>query len=321
MAVVEAGLSVVAQDGASCEMCAKHAAEAATGKTDRNDDLLPWGLALTGAVLVASVGVGADHWFGLGAIAGIAVAAGCAWLTFRSVAKRSRARHTHELERLGAEGDGRVAMVVRQFEWAVNDVVKLRRDVERAEASADLLVGQARQRERHMQKLERQLVEARERLATLVSPGTTADRPEFDPLTDAITGVIPFAWALHNDRYQVSLELECGITPRQPTRVRVVDAYGKVVLTSSTPMWSDGGRPSFSLASPPADLIVDLDAGREPRYTIQALSEYEWREVRLEDSGRRSKIVTDKAGRLYRVTDEPDMAQFLSTTHASATLN
>src|SRR2546430_17639703 len=112
MAVVEAGLSVVAQDGASCEMCAKHAAEAATGKTDRNDDLVPWGLALTGAVLVASVGVGADHWFGLGAVAGIAVAAGCAWLTLRSIAKRTRARHSPGLERLAAEGDGRSATAV-----------------------------------------------------------------------------------------------------------------------------------------------------------------------------------------------------------------
>ena len=55
MAVVEAGLPVVSQDAASCDMCAKHAAEAATGKTDRNDDLLPWGLALTGAVIVASL--------------------------------------------------------------------------------------------------------------------------------------------------------------------------------------------------------------------------------------------------------------------------
>ena len=89
-------------------------------------------------------------------------------------------------------------------------------------------------------------------------------------------------------------------------------------MTSGTAMWSDGGRPSFTIARPPMDLILDLDAGRESRYRIEALSEYEWREVRLEDSGRRTKIVTDKQGRLYRVADEPDMAQFLANTLAGA---
>ena len=315
MAVVEAGVTVVpSQDDASCAMCAKHAAAAAKPKADRRGELLPWAIALTGGVVVASLGVGADQWFGAGAIAGVAIGAACSWLTHRTVAERTAVEHARELRRLEAAGDGRVAMVVRQFEWAVNDVVKLRRDVERAEASADLLVGQARQRERHVQKLERQLLEARERLAMLVSPRATADRPEFDIVTDAVSGVIPFTWALHNDRYQVNLELECGITSRQPSRVRILDANGAVVMTSGTPMWSDSGRPSFTLAQPPKDLVLDLDAGRESRYKIEALSEYEWREVRLEDSGRRTRIVSDKTGRVFRVADDLDLSPYLSAT-------
>src|SRR5437899_2434139 len=139
MAVVEAGIQVAPQDDASCEMCAKHAAASARPTAERHDELLPWAVALTVAVVVASIGVGADHWFGVGAVIGIVVAAGCAWLTLRSVTARSATGHARELKRLETAGDGRVAMVVRQFEWAVNDVVKLRRDVERAEAAADLL--------------------------------------------------------------------------------------------------------------------------------------------------------------------------------------
>ena len=315
MAVVEAGVPALSSHGdAACEMCAKHAAAAGRPKADRRADMVPWALALAGAVVVASLGVGAEQWFGAGAIAGLGAGAFCSWLTLRSVADRTASEHAREVKRLEADGDGRVAMVVRQFEWAVNDVVKLRRDVERAEASADLLVGQARQRERHVQKIERQLLQARERLAMLVSPGTTADRPEFDVVTDAVSGVIPFTWALHSDRHQVNLELECGITARQPTRVRIVDAYGSVVMTSGTPMWSDSGRPSFTLAQPPKDLVLDLDAGRESRYKVEALSEYEWREVRLDDSGRRTKMVMDKTGRTYRVADDLDLSQYLNAT-------
>ena len=309
MAGVEADLTTPRDE---CAMCADHIAHQAVAPREKNDHLVPWGLALTGAVILASVGAAADRWFGLGAVAGIFVAAGCAWLTVRSLAARTHAVHERELAKMVTEGDERVAMVVRQFEWAVNDVVKQKRAIERADASADLLVGQARERERYLRRLEQQLFEARERLTVLSDTAAPIDRIEFDPLADAMAAIVPLTWSIHSDKYQVNLELECGLTSRRPTRVRLIDAHGNVLMTSGTPMWSDEGRPRFTLAQPPTDLVLDLDAGREISYRFEALADYEWRQVRLDDSGRRTKIVTDKQGRTYRVTDEPDAVQLLA---------
>ena len=313
MAVVEVDLARPAT-AEGCALCARHTDEHDATHASRNDFIVPWGIVLTSAVVVASLGVGADRWFGLGAVAGIFAAGVCAWLTVRAFAHRSRAARAREVARMATQADERVAMVVRQFEWAVNDVVKQKKDIERSEAAADLLVGQARQRERYVQRLEQQLFEARERIVSLTGAPAPADQVESDPLADAMAGIIPFTWSLHNDRYQVNLELECGVTSRRPTRVRLVDGDGSVLVTSGTPMWSDDGRPCFTIAKPPTDLVMALDAGRETSYHFEALSDYEWREVRLEDSGRRTKIVTDKQGRIFRVDDAPDAAQLLAPT-------
>ena len=312
MSVVEAGIAAGARAASDCALCAHHAAtHAAPRRTERHDELIPWGVALTAAVVIACVSAGFERWFGLGAMAGLAAGAICAFLSLRGIGRRGQLMHERAVARLSAEGDQRVEMVVRQFEWAVNDVVKLKSNLERAEAAADLLVSQARQRERYVRRLEQQLFEARERVVTLVGTAGAPDRIEIDPLVDAMSGIVPFRWSLHTDRVQMNLELECGVTAHRPSRVRLIDGEGNVVITSSTPMWSEDGRPCFTIAQPPVELVVALDAGRETVFHFEALADYEWRPVRLEDSGRRTKIVTDKQGRLYRVSDEADAAQLL----------
>lgn len=317
MSVVEAGLPLVGtEEAVECALCEHHRHEpvAPGALEDRRDDVIPWAVGLTVAVVGASFGAGSEQWFASGAIAGLAAGVLCAWITVREHGRRERVRHDARLRSLAADGDDRVAMVVKQYEWAVNDVARLKRAHERAEASADLLVGQARQREAYIRKLERELAESRDRLATLVNASGAPARPLADPLEDALAGVIPFQWALHSDQGQFTLELECGLTSRRPTRVRLVDDVGAVRITSGTPMWTESGRPAFSLADPPRDLVAGLDAGRETGYTFEALVDYEWHPVRLEDTGRRTKVVTDKQGRLYRVSDDPDAAQLLAPT-------
>lgn len=314
MSVIEGGLVATARAHDACPMCHASAKTPTTATTSRRDDILPWALALTAGIILASIGAAPERWFGLGAIAGLAAGGACAWVSVQGELRRRRETHAQELAARTEEGDERVAMVIRQFEWAVNDVAKLRRDNERAEAAADALMERSRQRERYVEKLERQLFDARERLTSLAQLPPSAARPEYDLLDEAMAGIIPFSWSLHSDRHQVNLELECGITSRHPTRVRIVDDAGEVVMTSGTPMRSDDGKACFTLANPPTDLLVDLDAGREPRFTLEALSDYEWRPVRLDDSGVRTKIVTDKQGRIFRVSDEPDAAQLLAPT-------
>ena len=315
MSVVEAGIKAGALDVGDCALCAHHAAARHTAApADRHDDLLPWGVVLTAAVVVACVGAGMERWFGIGAVAGIISGAVCAFVTILGVRRRARQMHERSVARMSAEADERVAMVVRQFEWAVNDVVKQKETIERGEATADLLMAQSRQREQYVRRLEQQLFEARERVVALTGTPAPAERIEVDPLADAMAGVIPFRWSLHSDKYQTNLELECGVTSRRPTRVRLVDGDGNVLVTSGTPMWSEDGRPCFSIAKPPIELVLALDAGRETTFHFEALSDYEWRQVRLEDSGVRTKIVTDKQGRMFRVPDEPDAAQLLAPT-------
>lgn len=312
--MIEGDLPTTAVSGTACPMCHPQPNAGFKAAADRRDDLLPWAVALTAAVVIASVDAGTGRWLGIGAVAGVLTGAVCAWLSLRVALQRRRAVHARELDDLAADGDQRVAMVIRQFEWAVNDVARLRTANERAETAADALVDRSRQRERYVQKLERELFDARERLAALTAGPEGAERAEFDPLADALAGIIPFSWSLHNDRHQMNLELECGVTSRRPTRVRIVDEKGDVVMTSSTPMWNEDGKACFTLANPPSDLIIDLDAGRTPHYTLESLADYEWRPVRLDDSGRRTKLVTDKQGRLFRVSDEPDAAQLLAPT-------
>lgn len=313
MSVVEAGLVTVAPDVAACPLCATRHASPEANAPDRRDEVIPWAALLASAVVVASIGIGAARWFGLGAAAGLVAGAACAWLTIRSALAKRATTHSRQLAALAADGDSRVETVIRQFEWAVNDVVKLKGDIERAETAADALVARATHRERYVQQLERELFETRQRLATLLVKdldGEIMSPLEIEPSPD----VVPFRWALHHDGYRANLELECGITAHRPARVRIVDAAGEVVMVSGTPMRSEDGSVGFTLANPPAGLVADLDAGRECSFHLEALVDREWKHVALEDTGRRTKVIYDKQGRLYRVNDDPEAAQLLAPT-------
>ncbi len=265
-------------------------------------------MVLTAAVVVASVGLGPDWWFGIGATAGVLSGAACAWVSLRQARRGNGAAHASELKALAEDADARVAMVIKQFEWAVNDVAKLKRDFERAEASADALVERARQRERYVQRLERQLFEARERLVALAGPVA----PVEVEAEEEVTSVVPFRWGLHMHEQRPILELQVGVTAHRPSRVRILDRDGQVIAVSPPPNIAEGGRIEFTMDMPPTELVADLDAGRELNYALEALTQHEWRPVRLEDSGSRTRAVTDKQGRWYRVPDAPDAAQLLN---------
>lgn len=313
MSVVEAGLVAGPGEASDCRLCAEHRSRTEPEVRDRRDDVIPWAAVLASCVVVASFGIGAARWFGAGAAAGLAAGAVCAWLTIRSVHARRGLAHAGQMAALAADGDSRVETVIRQFEWAVNDVVKLKRGIERAEAAADALVARATERERYVQRLERELYEARERITQLVvteTGGEIAPAVELEPAPDTV----PFRWGLHNDGYRSNLELECGVSAHRPTRVRIVDAAGEVVMVSGTPMRHEDGSMGFTLAQPPAAMVADLDARRECAFHLEALVDRDWKHVTLEDTGRRTKVIYDKQGRLYRVKDDPEAAQLLAPT-------
>lgn len=302
VSVVEAGIPVVASDATACPLCATHATKQPARRADRYETLLPWAAVFGAAIVLASVGIGSDRWFGTGAVAGLIAGATLAILNVRRAVGLARAAHDVTVSELGEEADTRVSMVVRQFEWAITDLAKLKKSQERAQVTADLLVVQGRGRERHIKKLERELADARERMARLAAFANTVQDQRTVLSVDRATDQIPFRWGTHADAESSRLELECDIRQRV-TRVRVIDRAGITKVKSSTPMHSGDGALCFALADPPAELLADIDAGREPGYRLQALRDGEWLPLHLEDSGRRTRVVTDKQGRVYRVND------------------
>jgi hypothetical protein len=304
-----------------CSMCnAPHPKSDETGSpVKQRTDLLPWAVVATAAVVITAMGAGAERWFGVGAVSGLLAGMACAWVTFQAARRNRGAAHVRELATLNENADARVQSVITQFEWAVNDVVKLKRDADRAQAAADALMERSRERERYVKKLERQVFELREQVAHSPQP-VNAPAPESlfegpDPHH------VPFRWALHIDGVKATLELETGVTLDRPSRVRIVDRDGQVTAVSGVPVLLADGGYGFTVEEPPIDLVTDLDARREPNYLIEALVQYEWKPTRLEDSGRRTRLVADNQGRFYRVADAADAAQALAAKAPRANLN
>lgn len=302
MSVVEAGISVVAADAPACPLCASRGAKPAPARVDRYELVLPWAAAMTGAVIAASVGIATGSLFGSGAVAGLLAGAGLAALTVRRTSAASEIAHHRAIEDLNEEADTRVSMVIRQFEWAINDLARVKREHDRARVTADLLLVQGRGRERHIKKLERDLAQARDRVERLAAFAHAVQQGHALAEAERTDDTVPFRWGMHVDGDTSRLELECDIRYRA-TRVRVIDRAGIPKIRSATAMHSGDGALCFALAHPPAELLADLDAGREPAYRIQAHADGAWQPVRLLDTGRRTRVMTDKQGRAYRVND------------------
>jgi hypothetical protein len=285
---------------ADCPQCAREAAGKTKADRGLRDDVIPWAIAFTVAVVAACVGAGADRWFGIGVIAGLLAGGACAWFSARESLREKTVAHEHSMSALEVDADQRVASVVRQFEWAVNDIARLKRDADRAGLTAEILLRRSREREQYVRKIEADLADAQERLAISVAPVRRVERSEFDMDIDAVPAV-PFLWALHHDGYGVNLEMQCA-NAQNATRVRIVDGDGSVVMTSGTPMYSDEGIPAFTMWRPPVEFIVDLDTAALTGYRIEALVDLEWTPVRLQDTGRRTKSAWDKRGQMYRVS-------------------
>ena len=83
--------------------------------------------ALAGLLLIA-IDRGPAGWLGGGAAAGIAACAIYVWSARRSLLRSAHEAHARELQELAEDADSRVELVVKQFEWAVGDVAKLRHD-------------------------------------------------------------------------------------------------------------------------------------------------------------------------------------------------
>src|SRR5205823_3243448 len=160
----------------------------------------------------------------------------------RHIAATTLASATEELK---AEADQRVAMVIRQFEWAVNDVANLRDALKRAQDSRATAEANEIRVKRRQHHLERQLYEARMTIgeysrALGSETATTEDEPTVLPTGDDL--LVPLTWRVFEENMLTWLRFEsAGLrrsSPRSPraaeTRTAAVHPRGVVVSPRRT---------------------------------------------------------------------------------------
>lgn len=268
--------------------------------------IAPLAVVASAGLAAAALNAGSAGLIGGGLAAGIGACAAYVWAARRSLLRSAHEAHARELNAVVQDGDMRVELVVRQFEWTVGDLAKLRSRLDEAEAYVQALTERGREREHQNEQLVRQISRLRERLAEIAMAASLTQAGKAAP-PSPLFEAIHFTWGLHLDGPRARLELQTAATNESPTRLRVMDRDGQIVAVSSTAVVTLDGNLEFQL-EPPLDLVADLDLGREINYAIEALVEDEWKPVRLKDSGHRTRSVVDVQGRMSRVPDATDLS-------------
>lgn len=293
------------RSGDGCALCAEITARAPHGASPMRQlrQIFPAASIVIAGLVLAAVDGGALAWLGGGVAAGILSGAAYLWVGRRNLRRATHNAHTLDDRVSSEEADRRVELVIRQFEWAVNDVAKLRASLAHAEATVQALTERGRQREHQMEQLVRQISQLRERLAEVAMAASAGSSPT--ETAKRSSDAVRFSFGLHLDGPRARLELQTLANGESPTRLRVMDRDGQIVAVSGMAVVSVDGTLEFQL-EPPLDLIADLDEGREINYAIEALVDAEWKPVRLRDTGRRTRSIVDVQGRLSRVPDVSD---------------
>jgi hypothetical protein len=306
-----------------CRLCADanalHDGVAPLGRLLRH--LAPLALAAAAGLALAVLDGGPAGFLGGGVAAGILSCAVYVWSARRTLLRSAHEAHTTELKAVVQAADSRVELVVKQFEWTVGDIARLRDRLAQSDASVRALTERGREREHHNEQLVRQISRLRERLAEIAMAASLTEAGKEVPPPPPLFEAIYFSWGLHLDGPRARLELQTAATGESPTRIRVMDRDGQIVAVSGTAIVSLEGNLEYQIESP-LDLVADLDEGREIDYAIEALAEGEWMPVRLRDTGRRTKSAVDVQGHLSRVPVVSDASRLIEPAHGRrSTLN
>lgn len=305
-----------------CRLCAEVGERGSLVLSAKNQlrQLVPSAALVCVGIVLGIVDGGPLGWIGAGVAAGVLSAAIYLWARREKERRAAHDAHALEMRASSEEADRRVELVIRQFEWAVNDVAKLRRDLGHAESTVQALTERARQREHQMEQLVRQISQLRERLAEVAMAASATEPAAAEPVRSSAEA-IRFNFGLHLDGPRARLELQTVANGDSPTRLRVMDRDGQIVSVSGMAVVSIDGMLEFQL-EPPLDLIADLDEGRDINYAIEALVDEVWKPVRLRDTGRRTHSAVDIHGQLTRVVDVRDATSLIDSAHERrSTLN
>src|SRR5713101_2535183 len=293
--------------GHECALCDAHS-KAALRHTARphvrTKRYLPWIAPLALCVVLLPFVDGVARGLFTGIVVGLAGGAALAWLTTRvnrHIAAATLASVTDELK---AEADQRVAMVIRQFEWAVNDVANLRDALKRAQdsrATAETNEHRVKRRQHH---LERQLYEARMKIgeysrALGSETEMPADEPTVLPKGDDL--VVPLTWRVFEENMLTWLRFEsAGIVPSQ---IRIMNEHKSVIAISAHALdaLKEGSQVSLVVRAPES-VVATLEGRHQGRFTFEALVDDTWCKVELKAGDRVAS--KDKRSRVWRPKDD-----------------
>ena len=277
--------------GHECALCDAHskAAERHTARPHvRTKRYLPWIAPLAFCVVFAPFVDGASRGFLIGTVLGLAAGAGLAVLTTRFNRHIAAKTLASTIDELKAEADQRVAMVIRQFEWAVNDVANLRDALKRAQdARATAETNEHRVKRRH-HHLERQLYEARMKIGEFSralgsETAATNDEPTVLPTGESL--VVPLTWRVFEENMLTWLRFEsAGIVPSQ---IRIMNEHESVIAISAHAIdtLKEGAQVALVLRAPD-HVVATLEGRHQGRFTFEALVDDTWCKVELKAGGR-----------------------------------
>jgi hypothetical protein len=272
--------------GHECALCDAHS-KAALRHTARPHvrtvRYLPWLAPLVLCVVLIPLVDGIARGLFAGIAVGLAAGAGLSWLTTRvnrHIAATTLASATEDLK---AEADQRVAMVIRQFEWAVNDVANLSDALKRAQDSRATAEANEHRVKRRHHHLERQLYEARMKIGeysrALGSENeTTDDEPTVLPTGDDL--VVPLRWRAFEENMLTWLRFEsAGIVPSQ---IRIMNDHESVIAISAHAIdaLKEGAQVSLVVRAPD-HVVATLEGRHQGRFTFEALVDDVWCRVEL----------------------------------------
>jgi len=159
--------------------------------------------------------------------------------------------------------------VIRQFEWSVNDIVRLKSDAERAALTSECSCSY------HVKRTPTYITWSASSLRFACAP-PSARRPARQNPSGARgrrrrgRRALPLGPAPR--RYGVNLELQCGTDSVKRRACGSSSGDGSIVMNSGNAMYDEAGVPAFTLSRPPVALLVDLDTAASSMYRLEASS-------------------------------------------------
>ena len=264
------------------------------------DALIPWLLAFGFVVALALAVDGQARIFNAGMASGVLIGAVFAWQLHRKDRAIGLAATARVRAHVSADSDARANTVIKQFEWAVNDVATLRTALLKAEEEARELAQDAVMAKAVIHRLERNARVRDRRLA--VNLVTRMAKPVVLAAVVSEPLAIDLVCELNEAGPLVWVDLASDDPDNLPSRVRVFGRDGNVICVSDPAVHAvahDGEARSASLRLrlPPA-LATAARRGALEEYHFEALVAHRWVGVRFH--WKRSAIYRDQRGRAYR---------------------